>query len=430
MSTLADRVRDVLKTPGAKRADAPGPIGPGLHPTATLESALGGAWRGDASCFVVESRREPASCHGRERVGTLAEELSDAAEELLLLAGLPARPPLLFFDLETTGLSGGAGTYAFLVGCGWFDEAGAFVTRQYMLVGPAQEPAMLSSLAGELSRAGALVSFNGRSFDAPLIETRYLYHRLPWTGASLPHVDMLHIARRFWKRGEGVEAMAQESGCSLVALERHLLGHRRQDDVPGVEIPQRYFQFVRSGDAGPLAPVFEHNRLDLLSLAALTARVVRLVRAGPGGANDAREALAIGAMYTRAGLGARALEAYERAVELSSEVRRPSVLTESLRALAFAYRRSRQHDEAARCWRRILGVRGCSRQTALEANEALAIHHEHRLRDLACARTFALQSLEEGGSTAKHLAVRHRLARIDRKLENLKCDVGSMNFEG
>ena len=161
---------------------------------------LGGAWRGRrrSSSIAGGSRRR---CYGRERVGALAERLERAAGEApLFTGGAPARPPFVFFDLETTGLSGGAGTLAFLVGCGWFDDDGGFVTRQFLLVRHADERALLEAVADELARAGALVSFNGKSFDAPLLETRYLFHRLAWRGRELPHVDVLHPARRFWKR--------------------------------------------------------------------------------------------------------------------------------------------------------------------------------------------------------------------------------------
>ena len=339
---------------------------------------------------------------------------------------------MCFFDLETTGLSGGAGTYAFLVGCAAFDEDGAFVTRQFMLVRLADERALLTSLADELSRAGALVSFNGKSFDAPLVETRYLYHRLAWTGAALPHLDMLHVARRFWKRGDEVAGgaplpAAGESGCSLGALERQLLGHRRHGDVSGFEIPQRYFQFVRTGDARPLAPVFEHNRLDLLSLAALTARAAQLARTGPSRRTRS----------TR-GAGAR-LDLCARGPGASRAPR----LRAADRVVRAAYRRSRSNrcacwrcccgapgstDEAARYWRRILEVRGCPRHIAREASDALAIHHEHRVRDLVSARTFALRSLERTGRPARDEAVRHRLDRIDRKLERLKSDPSRLQF--
>lgn len=422
MSTLADRIRGVLQTPGAPTVAQPPSHGFG-EPRA-LESIPGGAWR-DGS-FVIEKRRDSSSAHGRETVGMLARRLDAAAAEAPVVAGTPAQPPFLFFDLETTGLSGGAGTHAFLVGCGWFDEDDGFVTRQHLLTRYEDERRLLTSVAAELARAGSLVSFNGKSFDAPVLETRYLYHRLEWTARRLPHLDMLHLARRFWKRDAPDVASGfsrtngHESSCSLIALEQQQLGHRRHGDVPGFEIPSRYFHFVRSGDPAPLEAVFEHNRLDLLSLAALTARALDLSRAGPAHARDPREALALGITYARAGLDSRAEEAYQRAVELATSAPLPaarsSTLIESLRALALFARRARRYEDAADCWRRILAVRGCPPHVAREAGLALAIHHEHRLRDLGAARTFTLLSLESGGQPAPNEAVRHRLARIDRKI--------------
>ena len=168
-----------------------------------------------------------------------------------------------------------------------------------------------------------------------MLETRYLFHRLEWAAARLPHLDMLHVARRFWRGGTAVapDAAAAESSCSLSALERQPLGTRRQGDVPGFEIPARYFHFVRTGDARPLQVVFEHNRLDLLSLAALTARALHLVRIGPEQAADPREALALGWIYARAGLDARGRQAYERAVDLSSGTGRGPLRLHPLRSV-------------------------------------------------------------------------------------------------
>ncbi len=187
----------------------------------------------------------------------------------------------------------------------------------------------------------------------------------------------------------------------------------REDDVPGYEIPSRYFQFVRTGDARPLSAVFEHNRQDLLSLAGLAGRLLELAADGPAGARDAREALALGRLYARAGLDGRAREAFQHAAGTIPVVVDAQI--DALRALAAVLRRTRQFDEAALCWRRVLEIPACPRHVVLEASEALAIHHEHRVRDLAAAKSFALQSLEslEGGDKA---AVRHRLARLDRKL--------------
>jgi hypothetical protein len=237
---------------------------------------------------------------------------------------------------------------------------------------------------------------------------------------------MLPVARRFWRRRDGgaAGATAPETSCSLIALEQQLLGTSRRDDVPGFEIPSRYFHFVRTGDARQLCAVFNHNRLDLLSLAALTVRALHLVRVGPDGTDDPREALALGWFYARGGLDRRAQGAYARAVDLcagdgpitgsSSAVR-----VDALRSLALARRRSRAYDEAAGYWRQLLEVRGCPRHLAREASEALAIHHEHRVRDLETAKAFALRGLEDGATPAWNEAVRHRLDRIDRKIESL-----------
>ncbi len=412
-STLADRLRGMLRTPPQPAAPVCSAGGAG-----TIDAALGGVWAEDrhGRCFVVERRFAPSAQYGRTTVGAIVQQLADGMEHMRLVGGATAaRPPFLFFDLETTGLSGGAGTYAFLVGWAWGEADGSFVVRQVVLSRPADERPMLSAIAAAFGTAGALVSFNGRSFDAPLLETRYLYHRLSWSAGALPHVDVLHPARRFWREtGAGATA---ESGCSLVTLERQILGARRSGDVPGMEIPARYFQFVRTGDARPLAAVLEHNRLDLLSLAGLTAALVRLVDQGPACARHAREALALGQVYARAGLEARAREAFEYA---AGEGRQPlpgmaTVEVDALRALAVAWRRVRRHDDAARCWRRLLD-RNCPAPVAREATQALAIYHEHRLRDLKQARMFALQSLESGAGEAWRDAARHRLSRIDRKM--------------
>ncbi len=438
MSSLTDRIRGVV-TPQRARVDpCAGPVAAGGHTCPPLQrddvaAVLGGEWR--ASTCVVERRKEPDARHGRDSVGTFAACLEGASADAALFTGAPApsvsngpalseskSAPFIFFDLETTGLSGGAGTQAFLVGAGWFDAGGVFVTRQFLLTRYADERPMLDAVAAELARAGTLVSFNGKSFDTPMLETRYLFHRAPWNGRELPHLDVLHPARRFWKRGgvvAGARAFYASDACSLGTLEKQILGVRRPNDVPGFEIPRRYFQFVRTGDARPLVGVLEHNRLDLLSLAALTSRLLHLTRTGPEGAKDAREALALGFVYARAGLQLRACDAFSRAVEMTDRGAVNQVVRiESLRALALAHRRARQHADAAACWRRLVDAPGCPPRVVREATEALAIHHEHRDRDLETAKTFALRGLDVDVDAQPEWTkgARHRLARLDRKL--------------
>jgi uncharacterized protein YprB with RNaseH-like and TPR domain len=379
-------------------------------------NCLRGEWQDGV--FVVERRYPRDARHGHDTVGAISDRLTEASAHACWFAGgAPARAPFVFFDLETTGLSGGAGTQAFLVGCAELDE-GAFVVRQFLLTSAAGEKRLLGRVRETLHRAGALVSFNGKSFDAPVLETRYLFHRLAWDAARLPHVDVLHPARRFWSASTGVQ------DCSLVSLERHIVGSRRAGDVPGFEIPARYFRFVRTGDARPLTPVLEHNRLDLLTLVALTSRLLHLARMGAAEASNAREAVALGQVFVRAGLEPQARESFERALALCAAPTGAYDLAriDALRALALAWRRVRQFDRAAAYWSELLEVRGCPPATAREATEALAIHHEHRMRDLHAARAFALRGLEEDVTPAASAraswtrAVRHRIARIERKL--------------
>jgi len=420
VSSLSERLRNVVASGVSRTERERADVVPRANPS-DLENLLEGQWYGH--CFIVERHFAASTKYGRAPIGDLAERLQSSAHEAPLVcgpstalgaSGAAAGPPFIFFDLETTGLSGGAGTQAFLVGCGWFEADGGFTTRQYLLARYSDERAMLAAVAEEFARAGAIVSFNGKSFDATVLETRYLFHRLEWDKSQRPHIDVLHPARRFWKEDE----------CSLVVLEQQILGAWREDDVSGYEIPERYFHFVRSGDASPLAGVLEHNRRDLLSLAGLTARLLEIVRGGPDYAENAREAMALGHVYERARTVEnveRAIAAFERAVTLaaSSRSRRAHLVTEdALHALAVAYRRVRRFDDAAKCWTALVES-GCSAAIEREAIEALAIHHEHRRRDLESARTFALQNLvraRPGARPEQGRKARHRLERIERKL--------------
>jgi uncharacterized protein YprB with RNaseH-like and TPR domain len=422
MSSLADRIRSVVNHQSSvvshpstdDRRLSTDDCPPAL-------SCLGGEWR--EGSFLVERRYESQARYGRETVGVISRRLAAAAGEAALVARNPsAAAPFVFFDLETTGLAGGAGTYAFLVGCARFDDD-AFLVRQFVLVRHADEPGLLNAVSGELAQAGTLVSFNGKSFDAPLLELRHLFHRRPWTAGALAHLDLLHPARRFWSGDDH----------SLVALEHRLLGATRLHDVSGFEIPSRYFAFLRSGQAPLLVPVLEHNRLDLLSLAALTARLLELVRLGPAAAATAHEALALGRLYAESG---RAFDAYQRALELCAP-RDLVTRVESLRSLALLNRRCRQYADAARLWQQLANLPGCPAQVVREANEALAIHHEHRVGDLSQARTFALRSLPAGppgpsgmsSSSRAARSVHHRLARLDRKLAAAQEDEAAPSFE-
>ena len=499
---LADRLRSVVRPAGGDGPESPslqsvrighqsghtdrcrgGPSGP---PLKDIAETLGGEWReARGQRYLVIDRTFPAG-HVLGRVAVA--DCLPAADGLwprleLLRCGASSgelRDRLLFVDLETTGLAGGAGTYAFLVGCGWF-EGTAFRVRQFLLTSFMAERGLLQNVADTMGAAGALVTYNGKTFDLPLIDTRFLFHRMEAPFSSLPHLDMLHPARRLWGSAETGGSASQDppdvphptaaaalgtprrpgsaepaaasadpanmrrSSCRQTVVEQAVLGHVREGDVPGFEIPSRYFHYVRTGDARPLEGVLEHNRLDLLGLAMLTAQGASLLEEGAAGARTAREALGLGRLYERGGLIAEARACFARAAgagagadlpagpALASRVAgrpdageggkvRPyndldaATMAEALRAYAMISRRVREYEEAAGAWRRILALRACPAHIAQEATEALAVHHEHRLRDFRAARQFAMQALQFDISTTRIEAVYHRVARIDRKL--------------
>jgi uncharacterized protein len=300
-----------------------------------------------------------------------------------------------------------------------------------------------------------LVTYNGKTFDVPVMETRWLFHRMALPLESVRHFDMLHPARRLWgTRGlrasgmerpatrprngasvsEGPEGTAaerrprapnEEGGCRLGTLERVLCDVRRVGDIPGMDIPGRYFAFLRSGNARPLEPVLEHNRLDLISLAAVTAHAVQLVEEGIPRCRDAAEALALGKVYERAGSVDRAIAAYEgAAADPSASI---DVVLEAIYRLGLRCRRDRRFADAADCWRRLLDVQQgkSGRRSELLAPlrqyavEALAVHHEHRERDYEGAKELTLRLLDEcdeGSFRLKAEATKHRLTRLEKKI--------------
>ena len=411
MTTLAERLRGVVRPSGG--AEVPGPPAP--HIADAVAETLGGEWRDERGhrFLVVDRKYAPGYRHGHVAV---MDSLPPWPQFPILAAPVPGgltrarvEGRLVFFDLETTGLAGGAGTYAFLVGLAWFDGA-VFRTRQFFLSSYTAERALLDAVAGEAAGADAIVTFNGKSFDLPLMETRFVLHRMTTPFAALPHVDMLHPARGLW-RSDDEEGMP--GGCRLTALEETLCGHKRDGDVPAFEIPSRYFHYVRTGDARPLAVVFEHNRLDLLALALVTARMSQLLDEGAAAVRTAREAVGLGRLYERAGMGVEAGACYLRADELPGDV---TARADALRRYAVLSRRGRRYEDAAGAWRRALGLGQCPPSIAREAMEALAVHHEHRARNLSEARRFAMRSLQFNITQARQHALQHRLARLERKI--------------
>ena len=338
-------------------------------------------------------------------------------------SGVDPTAGLLFFDLETTGLRGGAGTVAFVVGFGCF-EGSRFHVWQFVLPSFAGERRLLAAVTAAVSRAHTVVTFNGKSFDVPFMEMRWLFHRLATPLPALRHLDLLHPARRLWGPDTG----------GLGALEDRVLGFRRRDDVPGFEIPSRYFDYLRSGDPAPLRDVLWHNRLDLASLSILTGLACELVDGGPDAADDARQCLGLGRVYERGGRRVDAHGCYERAAGLTVRAQDAASVTtglgategphlgsldvraEALYRVASARRRQRRHIDAARVWQRLLDLGRTPGLFEREALRALAVHHEHRLKDTGRALTFARRAYAEARTATGRREVQKRMTRLERRL--------------
>ncbi len=378
--------------------------------------ALGGAVvaGGDdrPACLVIDRVFDADRYHGRRRVDAcrLAPEAPVGLFEPRLATHQDWASRVVFFDIETTGLSGGAGTVAFLVGCGWF-EGEAFRVRQWLMTGPSGERVLLDALARVMHDASLLVTFNGRTFDVPFMEMRWAFHRQPTPTGDLPHFDMLPAARRLWSRRE------DDSRCSLTALERSVLGFYRVGDVPGFEIPARYFHFLRTGDPGVIEGVLEHNRLDLVSLAAVTSHALQLATEGPQWCREACEQLGLGHLYERQGHLELAEQSYSMAAQGADD---RDLRARAFDRLALLLRRQDRHQDAAAAWQHI--VDGARRPfTSLErrAAEALAMHHEHRAHDLEAARRYA--EVVRGQTAGHRIAdADHRLGRLARKMDKKK----------
>jgi uncharacterized protein YprB with RNaseH-like and TPR domain len=341
--------------------------------------------------------------YGKLRIGDIAMADLNPLNLLFPQASMPAPERLVFLDTETTGLAGGTGTCAFLIGLGTV-EGTQFVIRQFFLRDYPEEKIILRALAEILDSFDGLVTYNGKTFDVPLLETRYALARLKSPFARLLHLDALHPARRLWR-------LRLES-CRLTDLESAVLGIGREGDVAGSEIPGIYFDYLRTGDAHGLQPVFYHNALDIITLAGVTVELARAI--GDGGTLDsAVDLFSLSRMFETAGSREQSVQTCRRA--LAGGLPEP-IAAQALLQLALQHKRQRQTDLAVEVWRELAQRPS---PLALEACEALAIHYEHRQRDHQSALEFTLAALErlrQQPALGSHVArFTHRLQRLQRK---------------
>ena len=401
-------IEEKLKLLGAfkKARDLPQPA---VEPSYEIDSVVAGAYLptplGDV--FVAEQTYPTNYTYGSSPLVSPSplSLISQWANDPRI-ASLPLSS-FAFLDTETSGLSGGTGTYAFLVGAARFMD-GQFVLRQFFMRDPAEEPALLEGLAHFLAPAEALVTFNGKAFDAPLLTTRYTIHRIPVPYRNYAHLDLLPLARRLWR--DRLESRA------LKYLEEHILGLKRSsDEVPGYEIPWLYFDYLRTRDARPLAGVFYHNAMDVVAMAALLAHVNEMImQPYEGHVEHGLDFIALGKLFEDLGHWDEAARLFEHGLQFE--------ITESdfglaVKRLSILQKRRGDFEEAIRLWEK------AAAEGHIYAHIEMAKYYEHKRRDVKSAIQWTRSALEHAERDELPVYVRkhwldeitHRLERLERK---------------
>jgi uncharacterized protein YprB with RNaseH-like and TPR domain len=396
-----------------------------------LAEVLGGSWwptrRGEA--FVVEQVFSADYRHGQVPIrgdASLRALSAWAGDERV--SGLSI-PSFAFLDTETSGLAGGTGTYAFMVGVGRFEspvprrrrtkkadadggrqrEGGSFRLVQFFMPDPAEEPALLEALADFLAPCAALVTFNGKAFDAPLLRTRYVLNAIPCPFADFSHVDLLPLARRLWRD--------RLPSRALKFLEENVLAApRTSEEVPGYEIPWLYFDYLRTGDASPLGGVFYHNAMDVVAMAALFSHMAAML-ADPHGADleHGLDVVALAKLFEDLAYPEDAARLYERGLKIGLP---EDGFWQAIRRLSALQRRRGDLDAACRLWEQ------AAAEGHIYAHVELAKYFEHRRRDYAAALEWtqgAIIHAQQAEMPAYERA--HWLSELEHRLRRLQGKV-------
>jgi uncharacterized protein YprB with RNaseH-like and TPR domain len=325
----------------------------------------------------------------------------------------------LFLDTETTGLSGGSGTYPFLVGIAWW-EGGGLEIEQLFMQEYCEKRSLLFALRERIADHPVVVTFNGKSFDWPLLETRYRMTRKIAVPTPRAHLDFLHPARHLWRLRLG--------SVRLSELERHVLGWDRGADLLSGLIPQIYFDYLRGGPPERLVPVLNHNQLDLRGLAALSSRILSLLSDVESLGQDGLELFGVSRICEKQGEDVRARRLYEKSIASFLPTETDRVARRSLARLA---KRQGDFELACELWKDALG----NSRHGYETYEQLAIYYERTARDPEHAREIVKQALDElrraiqVGDIAPG-PYREIKARFDHRLERLERNSKRPLLEG
>jgi len=316
----------------------------------------------------------------------------------------------LFLDTETTGLAGGTGTYAFLVGLAWWD-AGGLQVEQLFLRDFSEEHSLLQALAEQVAKRPVLVTYNGKTFDWPLLENRFTMTRAIRVPPLLAHLDLLHPARALWRLRLGSVRLAD---LERQVLDPQRLGWSRDDDMSSALIPQYYFDYLRGGSGKPLVGVVRHNQMDLRGLAALFGKINTLLDAGEDGFAETHSVDLFGLSRFLHRRGEKEL-AYTACARALNTGLRAEFRPQATRELAMMSKRRGDAEGAAALWHELVG----HRQDAVLACEQLAIHYERHAQNFTRALEFAqlgLKKFQRQIAVSRNPYATARNARLEEKL--------------
>jgi uncharacterized protein YprB with RNaseH-like and TPR domain len=317
----------------------------------------------------------------------------------------------LFLDTETSGLAGGTGTFAFMIGLGWFDRSD-FVVRQLFMRDPSEEQALLAVLSRVTNNYSCVVTYNGKSFDIPLLRSRHIQNHFPFEMGEWNHIDLLHLVRQVWK-------YSQESR-TLKDMEVNILRYQRsQEEVPGWLVPQLYFEYLQTRDPQPLVGVFYHNAIDIVSLAALfcaTSQMLDSPFEPLSIPSTSADYIGLARIFEKISLAETAARLYATGIEngLPDELEMPTLLR-----YAELCKRNGYFDDAIHLWTR------AASQGNIDACVELAKYYEHQACDLQMAYTCTVNAISylpekhTYSSRKQESNLNNRLNRLLKKIDHI-----------
>ncbi len=408
MPSISDRLKTLGVTVGTQNIKTPKPR---IDDEFPIDQVLAGDFWHTSSgdIFVVETNYKADFLRGSIKL-----KYSSPLDVIAAYARSPEIAELnieefAFVDTETTGLGLGTGVYTFMVGIGRF-EGDHFRLVQFFLREPGEETAQLAAIEEFLAPCKAWVSFNGKAFDIPLINNRYIINGWPIPLKDAPHIDLLHLARRLWK--------ARLPSRTLGDLEVKILGaNRTQQDVPGWMVADLYFDYLHTRDARPLLGVFYHNEMDVVSLAALLAHMADML-ADPLGNHieHGPDILAIGKLYADLGQFSTAIQIYQHGLTFNDVEN--EIYWQALKELSFLYKKQDNFEAASKLWER------AAQYDHIYAHVELAKVYEHRIKDYEKAICWTNAAIEIVTASAfpdyeRQLILpelEHQFTRLERKI--------------